>query len=134
MRQVAVLVNGAALDRHTVPNSGDCVFEPWSAINDEELGPPQATLSSTARQGLGALATHAFDREQHLLSIGAHADIDEQRDRGRCAIEPHPHHGAVENEPHDRLIGQRAGIPGVPVGPSEFLMKCETLHNPKRPI
>ena len=31
------------------------------------------------------------------------------------AVEPHAHHRAVENQPHDRLVGQRAGIPGVPV-------------------
>src|SRR5450759_645592 len=30
-------------------------------------------------------------------------------------IEPHAHHGAVENEPYDRFLGQRAGVPGVPV-------------------
>ncbi len=71
--------------------------------------------SSTAAPGLGALAAHALDREQHLLAVGAHAEDDQQRDGGRFAVEPHPHHRAVEDEPHDRLFGQRAGIPGVPV-------------------
>jgi len=37
------------------------------------------TSSSTARQ----------DREQDLLAVGAHADDDEQRDRGRLTVEPH---------------------------------------------
>ena len=32
-----------------------------------------------------------------------------------AAVEMHPNYGAVENEPHDRLIDQRAGVPGVPV-------------------
>ena len=72
--------------------------------------------SRTRAPGLGALAAHALDREQHLLAVLAHADDDEQRDRGRFAVEPHAHHGAVENQPHDRLVGQRAGVPGVPVG------------------
>ena len=31
------------------------------------------------------------------------------------AVEPHAHHSAVENQPHDRLVSQRAGIPCVPV-------------------
>jgi hypothetical protein len=26
------------------------------------------------------------------------------------AVEPHAHHGAIENEPHDRLVGQRAYV------------------------
>ena len=52
---------------------------------------------------------------RHFLAVGAHADDDEQRDRGRFAVEPDAHHGAVENEPHDRFIGQRAGIPRIPV-------------------
>jgi hypothetical protein len=41
----------------------------------------------------------------------AHINDDQQRDGGRFAIEPHAHHRAVENEPHDRLIGQRADVP-----------------------
>src|SRR5271155_2651917 len=32
-----------------------------------------------------------------------------------AAVEPHAHHGAVENQPHDWLLRQRAGIPCVPV-------------------
>src|SRR6266508_1443461 len=57
----------------------------------------------------------ALDREHHLLAVLAYADDDEERDRGRFAVEPHAHHGAVENEPHDRLFGQRAGVPRVPI-------------------
>ena len=30
------------------------------------------------------------------------------------AIEPHPDHGAVENQPHDVLIGQIARLPSLP--------------------
>ena len=32
------------------------------------------------------------------------------------AVEPDPHHGPVEDQPHDRLLGERAGVPGLPVG------------------
>ena len=62
-----------------------------------------------------SIAAHALDREQYLLAVRAHAENDEQRDGGGFPIEPHAHHGAVENEPYDRLLGQRAGVPGVPV-------------------
>jgi transposase-like protein len=43
-QQIAVLVDGAALDRNTVPNRRDRILQPRRAIDDEELGPPQATL------------------------------------------------------------------------------------------
>jgi hypothetical protein len=34
------------------------------------------------------------------LTVSAHADDDEQRDRGRFAVKPHPRHG----EPHDFIV------------------------------
>jgi hypothetical protein len=37
----------------------------------------------------------ALDREHHLLAVLVYADDDEERDRGRFAVEPHAHHGAV---------------------------------------
>src|SRR5665811_399490 len=104
----------------TISSSAGC------AVDNEELGPPQPALDEIVEDsapGLGALAAHALDREQHLLAVRAHAEDNEQRDGGRLAIEPHAHHGAVENEPHDRLLGQRAGVPGVPIA----------LHLPPRP-
>src|SRR6516164_8780840 len=113
-----MLVDGAALDWNTVPDGGDRVFQPQRSVDDEECGPPQATLDEIIEHrspSLGALAAHALDREQHLLAVGAHPDDDEQRDRSRFAVEPHPHNGAVENEPYDRLIGERAGAPGLPI-------------------
>jgi hypothetical protein len=117
-QQVPVLVHRAALDRHAVPDGGDRLLEPRRAVDDEELRPPQPALDEIVEDrapGLGALAAHALDREQHLLAVGAHADDDQQRDRGRLAVEPHAHHRAVEDQPHDRLLGQRAGVPGIPV-------------------
>ena len=65
---------------------------------------------------LGAFAAHALDREQNFLPVGTYAKDDEQRDHSRFAVEPHAHNRAVENEPHDRFIRQRADVPGVPVG------------------
>ena len=117
--QVAVLVNCAPLHRHAIPDGGNRLVEPRRAVDDEELGPSQTALDEIVEDsapGLGALSAHAFDCEQHLLAVRAHAEDNEQRDRGRLAVEPHAHHRAVENKPHDRLLDQRAGIPGVPVG------------------
>src|SRR5271163_1015913 len=75
-------------------------------------------LMRSSRDGapsFGALATHALDRKHYLLAVPTYADDDEERDGSRFAVEPHAHHGAVENEPHDRLFGQRAGVPRVPI-------------------
>src|SRR5271167_5183505 len=116
--KVPVLVDRAALHRHAVPDGGDGLVEPGCAVDDEELGPPQPALDEIVEDGtpgLGALTTHALDREHHLLAVLAYADDDEERDGGRFAVEPHAHHGAVENEPYDRLFGQRAGVPRVPI-------------------
>src|SRR6202040_3277904 len=115
---VPVLVDRAALDRHAVPDGGDGLVEPRRAIDDEEFRTPQPAIDEVSKDsapGLGALAAHALDREQHLLAVLAHAENDQQRDGGRLAVEPHAHHGAVEDQAHDRLSSQRAGVPGVPV-------------------
>ena len=117
--QVAVLVNCAPLHRHAIPDGGNRLVEPRCAVDDEELGPSQTALDEIVEDsapGFGAFSAHAFDCEQHLLAVRAHAEDNEQRDRGRLAVEPHAHHRAVENKPHDRLLDQRAGIPGFPVG------------------
>jgi hypothetical protein len=118
-KEIAMLVNRAALDRHAVPDDGDGLVEPRRAVDDEELGPSQAALDEIVEDGapgLGALAAHALDREQHLLAVLAYAKDDKERDGSRFAVEPHAHHCAVENEPHDRFFGKRAGVPRVPVG------------------
>ena len=43
--EIAVLMHGAALHRHTVPDGGNRALEPGSAIDDEKFGPPQAVPS-----------------------------------------------------------------------------------------
>src|SRR4029434_8230445 len=116
--QVPVLMDRAALDRHAVPDGGDGLVEPRRAIDNEELGTPEPALDETVEDsapGFGALAAHALDREQHLLAVLAHAEDNEERDRGRLAVEPHANDGAVEDQAHDRLLGQRAGVPGIPI-------------------
>ncbi len=107
--KIPVLLDRAALNWHAVPHGGDRLVEPGRAIDDEELGATQSTLDEIVEDGapsLGALATHALDREHYLLAVLTYADDDEERDGGRFAAEPHAHHGTVENEPHHRLFGQ----------------------------
>ena len=116
--KVPVLVDRTALNRHAVPHGGNRLFEPGCAIDDEELGATQSALDEIVEDGapsLSALATHALDREYYLLAVLAYADDDQERDGSRFAVKPHAHHGAVENEPHDRLFGQRAGVPRIPI-------------------
>src|ERR1700687_1076292 len=116
-----MFMHSAPLHRHAIPNGGDRALEPRAAIDDEELGPPQAPPDEIVEDrapSLGALAAHLFDRQKHLLAVLAHPDDNEQRDGSGFAIEPHAHHGAVENQPHDRLLGQRAAVSMAPVAPS----------------
>src|ERR1700740_2243327 len=65
---------------------------------------------------LAGLATHILDRQQHLLAVLTHPEHDQQHDRGGLAVEPHPHHRTVADQAHDRFLGERAGIPGIPIG------------------
>src|SRR4029453_18596915 len=111
-QQVSMLVNRAALDRYAVPNGGDGLVESRRAIDDEECGPPQPALDEVVEDGapsLGALAAHAPDREQHLLAVRAHAEDNEERDRGRLAVEPHANDGAVEDVSPGTAESQRNG-------------------------
>jgi pimeloyl-ACP methyl ester carboxylesterase len=116
--EITVLVHRAPLNRHAIPNGGNRALEPGAAIGDDEFGPPQAAPDEVIEHGapgFGALTAHLPDRQQHFLAVRAHADDDEQRDGRGFAVEPHTHYGAIENESHDRLISQRASVPGVPV-------------------
>src|SRR5205085_12310963 len=100
-----MLMNRAALDRNAVPNGSNGLVEPRRAVDNEELGPPQPApdeIVEDSAPGLGALPAHALDREQHLLAVRAHAEDNEERDRGRLAVEPHANDGAVEDQAHDR--------------------------------
>ena len=90
-----MLVNRAALDRHAVPDDGrwPCP-SPGAPSTDEELGRSQAALDENSSEdgapGLGALAAHALDREQHLLAVLAHAKDDKEPETAsRFAVEPH---------------------------------------------
>src|SRR5271156_2866602 len=42
-KEITMLMHGAPLHRHAIPNGGDRALEPRAAIDDEEIGPLQAT-------------------------------------------------------------------------------------------
>jgi len=51
-------------------------------IYDEEFRTPQPAIDEVREDsspGLGALAAHALDREEHLLAVFAHAENNQQR-------------------------------------------------------
>src|SRR5271156_1981248 len=80
-KEIAMLMHGAPLHRHAIPNGGDRALEPRAAIDDEELGPPQAAPDEIVEDrapGLGALAAHLFDRQKHFLTVLAYPDDNEQ--------------------------------------------------------
>src|SRR3954451_23189632 len=111
-------VDDAALSGHIGPERGERLLQAGRPIDDHELRCLQASGHEIVQDrppGRLALAAHVFDRQQHLLPILAHAEHDQQRDRGRLAVEPHPHHRAVEDEADDRLGRQVASGPGVPI-------------------
>ena len=113
-----MLVHGAALDSHVGPQRRQRLFEARRAVDDDQLRRSQSAPDEIVEQrapGRLALAAHALDRQQHLLAVGAHAERDEQRDRGRLSVEPNARDRAVEDQPDDRLLGERARVPGVPV-------------------
>ena len=47
--QVAMLVDRAALGRHLAPEGGKCLFQPSTAIDDQELWLAQPTLMRSSR-------------------------------------------------------------------------------------
>src|SRR6202040_152473 len=87
---------------------------PSTMRNSGRRKPRLMRSSRTMRQA--SVLSPPIDREQHLLAVLAYAKDDKERDESRFAVEPHAHHCAVQNEPHDRFFGKRAGVPRVPVG------------------
>jgi hypothetical protein len=49
------------------------------------------------------------------LPILTHPDHHQERDRGGLLVEPDSDDSAVEDQPDDRLVGERALVPGLPV-------------------
>ena len=116
--KVAVLVHRAALNRRLGPERCERPIKAGTAIDDNEFRRLHAARDQVVQQrppSRFALPAHVLDRQQHFLAVGAHAQRDEQRDRGRLLVEPHTHNRAVEYEADDGLVLERAGVPYVPV-------------------
>ena len=102
------------------PQCGKGFLEAGRAVDDGEFRRLQATVDKVIEKcppGGFALPAHILDRQKNLLAVLPDAERDEQRD-GRCfPVEPHAHHRPVEDQPDDRLIGERTAIPSVPIAP-----------------
>ena len=119
--QIAMLVHGAAWNSHVGPQRRQRLFEARRAVDDDQLRRRQSAPDEIVEQRAPsrlALAAHGLDREQHFLAVRAHAERDEQRDRGRLPVEPNARDRAVEDQPDDRLLGERARHSRRPSRPS----------------
>src|SRR5208282_3264016 len=61
------------------------------------------------------LATHVAQRQQRLLAVATDAERHQHREAGGLAIEPDPHHRAVEDQAHYVLTRQIALLPSRPI-------------------
>ena len=107
-----MLVNRAALDGTPSQTAAMALSSPGAPSTMRNSGRRKPRLMESprmVRQASALLAAHALDREQHLLAVLAYAKDDKERDGSRFAVEPHAHHCAVENEPHDRFFGKASG-------------------------
>ena len=79
-----MLVDRTPLHGHVVPHGRERAREARAAVDNHELRTAKAAAREVVQDsspGLRGLAAHPLDGEQHLLSVLAHADDDEQRDR-----------------------------------------------------
>ena len=112
-----MLVHGAALDSHVRPQRRQRLFQARRAVDHDQLRRSQSAPDEIVEQrapGRLALAAHALDRQQHFLAVAARRAPRAARSRSlfcRADTRDRP----VEDQPHDRLFGERARIPGVPV-------------------
>src|SRR5947208_13478405 len=108
-KQVAVLVDRAALGRHVAPEGGQRLLQPSATVDNQKFWLAQPALDEIVEDGapsLAGLAAHVLDGQQHLLAVLAHAEHDQERDRGGLPVEPDPHYGAIQDQADDRLLGE----------------------------
>ena len=93
---------------------------------------PRLMRSSRTARDLGALSAHALDCEQHLGANLAPPRTTSSEIEVALRSRHTRTDRAVENKPHDRLLGQRAGIPGVPVSlhPAPPRLACLAHREP----
>src|SRR5947209_3578490 len=103
--QVAVLVDRAALGRYVAPEGGQRLLQPSAAVDNQKLWLAQPALEEIIENRaprLAGLAAHVLEGQPQLLAVVAHAEHDQEHDRGGLAVEPDPHHGAIQDQADDR--------------------------------
>ena len=121
-----MLVNRAALCRDVRPQRRERLLQTGRAVDDQELGRLQPAGDEIVEQrppGGLALAAHVAHGQQHLLPVATDTEDNQQRDRCRLLVQPDAHDGAVQDQPDDIFLAERALRPGLPVG----------LHLPPHP-
>src|SRR3954469_15733521 len=116
--EIPVLMNRTPLSWYYWPERSQRLLQAGRAVDNQELRGPQAAGDQVIEHGPPgrlALPAHAADGQQHLLPVPAHAEDHQQRNRGGLAVQPDPHHGAVQNEADDVLAAEVAPAPGFPV-------------------
>ena len=124
--KIAVLVNRAALDGRVGPEPGQRRLQPGCAVardarrwrDDDEAGRTQtarARVLGERSPGGGRLAAHVLQPDQYLMTVAAHADRHEDRDRRGLPVDPRLDHGTIKGELDDVLAAEIAGGPCLPV-------------------
>ena len=142
--KMPMLVRRAPLHRHRGPEGSERLLQPGGAVEDQELRGPQPARDQVVGHrppGDLTLAPHGADGEQHLLPVPADAKHHQQRNRGGLAVQPDPHHGAVQNEADDVLSAEVASAPGLPIrlhlapGPADHVLaKSAPEQRRQRPL
>src|ERR1700730_7700762 len=114
------MTGNAAADHRTPGSPSGNLFRPpprsrATSSSARPAPPAPARLVDEPPPGRLALPAHALDCEKNLLAVLPYAQRDQQRNRRRLSVEPHARHRPVEDQPGDRLIGERTAIPSVPI-------------------
>src|SRR5437764_743755 len=89
---------------------------PPSTIRNRGLTSPRLTrLSRTARHASLVSPPMFLTANSTFWPSSRTPSTTRKHDCGGLPVEPDPHHGAVENQADNRLLGQRAGVPGIPI-------------------
>src|SRR5208283_1934481 len=100
-----------------------------STMTSSGVGNPRLTRSSSSvRQAAWLSPPMVLIASSTCLTVRAHAKRDEQRDRGRPFVEPNARDRPIQDQPDDRLVGERTRVPGVPIalhlppGPADHIL------------
>jgi len=106
--KVAMLVDGAALGRHIAQMAARATSRPRTAVDDQKVQACAAHASRGHRETAARppLSRPMFFRQQYFLAVLAHSSTT-RSEIDVAFVEPHSHHGAVEN-PSARSARRRA--------------------------